>query len=217
MDTEKLQNILRPFKDYGNRNYQNPIVVKYKEREYYAATNGWCFIFVPATEQNHIDQDDLTHNDSLSKRMVEVIPELMMDYPLSIEKVIRTHASIEVIQQDVQHECESCEGNTKFKHHDHWYACKQCNETGTVKTGETEMVKNPLIAMQLFEDGPIFNSRFVLDMLNAMYSLGNRETLKVKASAQNGLTVFEIGESILIGLSAIPEISKHEYTVVQAF
>lgn len=140
LDSETTNYLLNRYVDYNNSRMDRPFSQELTIGKYLCATDGFMIVLFPETENNKIENDTYFKPVDINK----IIPKVFSnDIEVDFDSILKLYSEVNIVKQEIINECESCEGDKKFEHFGEWYECKRCNETGVMKTGSFEDVKNP--------------------------------------------------------------------------
>lgn len=178
----------------------------WNNKKWCAATDAHQFIAIPENKDN-----ELVEPEHKTVNIAAVIPTFDIKESVSIQNLISAFESIEFIKQEIGNECHTCDGLKVFYHDGHEYDCKTCNETGVIGTGMMQKVKNPKIIIQVGKAK--FNSDRIKKLIEVI-NITNCQSLDIRYQKEPGLTMFELGNQILIGIASVYNSVDEDYQCV---
>lgn len=192
LDMETSTKLLSMFRGFSRPSLQHFMPFDWNDKKWIGATDAMTFIILPENELNKIPvPEEKTVN------LAGIIPVFDKEIEVEIEHLKAVYSMIEKIENEITHECSNCDGDGDFYHNGFTYECQNCNETGLIKTGRFEQIKNPKKVIKL-SDSTIAPS--LIEKLLLTIQITNPTILKIRFSRPNGLLLLELDNSILIGL-----------------
>ena len=209
MNKEQTNKLLSMYREFDQRETMRHFMpVEWNGKKWCAATEGYHFILIPENDENKLEEPPCKTVD-----IATVVPEFNCITEISISNLKSTFESIPMVNKEITEECEACEGDKKFEHYGEWYDCKTCDEKGVVGIGKFENVKDPNTAIKI--GLATFVSRFIKTLINVI-DYTNCQRLEIRYQKETGVTIFELGNQILIGIASKYELYDNENVVTVA-
>lgn len=206
MTNEQTQKLLSMYREADSRETMSYFMpVEWNGKKWCAATQGNHFILIPENDKNKLQKPYFKTVD-----IAKIIPEFNCETEVSIGNLRSAFESIPIVDEEVTGDCDSCDGDGKFIHFGEWYYCKTCNETGEYKTGVFEKVEDPNVVIKI--KLATFQNKFIKTLINVI-DYTNCLSLKIRCQKEVGLTFFELGNGIFIGISSVYNLNDSQTVV----
>lgn len=137
MKENRTIEFLYNFVDRENPSLYKPFSQELKIGKYICATNGYIVVLIPENKINKIKEIN-----TKAPKIDNILPKFIDNIELDFNIIINAYKNIPIKEYEIEHLCDSCDGDGKFEHYGHFYECKECNEKGIVKTGRFEKDRN---------------------------------------------------------------------------
>lgn len=203
MNKELTIKLLSLYRELDNREtLKHFMPVRWNGKNWCGATEGHHFILIPENEENKVEQPPCTTVD-----IARIIPEFDCIITVPITELKSTYDSIPLVDEEITEECDCCEGVGRFEHYGHDYDCQSCDETGEIGTGRFEKVKDTTTDIKIGVSR--FKPRFIKTLIEVV-EYTNCQRLEIRRQKHNSLTIFELGNQILVGIMCLMDNDEHE-------
>ncbi len=196
--TEKLLSMYRDIEGGKKMRYFMPL--EWNDKKWCAATDGHQFILIPENNENKLEKPPIE-----TVNIAGIMPVFDWCVNVPIESIKDAYESIELIKEEITTECQACDGEGTFEHDGYDYDCKSCDEKGYIGTGKFEMIKNPDVVIRIGIAN--YANRFIKTLIDVC-NITNCQRLEIRSQRDYGLTIFELGNQIIIGLMSKSELEK---------
>lgn len=195
---------MRPYLFAEREGLSDIFPTEYQGNIWNTAATPHTFIMVRLTAENIIEAP--RHR---FPNMLAIIPEYNLDAQMPLEVFLELYNKIPLVVQERIQQCETCEGEGTFYHDNHPYRCKTCKETGEIKTGELENVKDPSYVISI--NGIKHSPEHFYKLLRTA-ELSETKTITVKHVMVESFkaSIFHLGPDIIIGIA--PKTFSEEET-----
>ena len=208
MNKEQTEKLLSMYREYSNEKMRHFMPVEWNGKNWCGATEGHHFILIPENDVNKLEEPPCITVD-----LARVIPEFNCLTEVPINNLKAVFEKIKIVKKEITQECDACDGDKKFEHYGEWYDCKSCDEKGVVGTGMFEKVKDPDTFIKI--GLATFVSKFIKTLIDVIdYTNCQRLDIRYQNQKGIGVTIFELGNQMLIGISSKYEIEDNEKVVV---
>lgn len=195
MNLELTNTIMRAYLDNERQTLKSIFPTEYMGQLWNTAATPHTFIMVKLTKDNIIPAPEHKFPD-----LARIIAPYNLDAAIPLKVFIDMWKQIPYIDQEIVHTCETCEGNGTFEHDDHIYRCQSCVESGIIKTGEFEKVKDPSYLITI--NGIKHSNCFFYELLRVADRCAIT-TITVKHVMVDTFmaSIFHLGTDIIIGIA----------------
>lgn len=197
MDTEIIKTLLRNYTgcDFDRPALLNPFTIDWNNKKWSCATDAQKLIIIPQD-----DNYQPAEPDTKPPNVVAIIPEFDLEITIKSDDLINLYNSIPIVRVEIIEECPACDGDGKFEHYGDYYDCKNCDETGEIKTGRFEDVSNPDVYIRL--GVAVFRNKLIKHIINTI-KFTKSNSFIIRRSAKLSINILELDNGIFIGIMPV--------------
>ena len=150
-----------------------------------------------------IEENDLNKIEPPTEQTVDVVrilPEFNCAVDIDINFLKRHYDKIPIVKDELTESCDACDGDGKFEHYGEWYDCKTCDYTGECGSGIFKDIPDP---SHIFKVKELFLQNKHIKNLLTVIKASNVKNLTMRYQNNSGITLFQLDNSIFVGISSI--------------